>query len=93
MRNQKFNRFAILEVWWDDTTSDARWNDLTATYLPSVVKTLGFFIKNVKKEGRCSLQLAHSICQSEDLVEGDYTVIPWATITKIQELEVKDGSN
>ena len=87
MRVLKINKFEPLEVFWEDIVSNPEWNDLESFVSPSRIKTLGFFVKTVKKDGRQSMVLAHSI--SDDNY-GDYTIIPWTTVYRVYHFSGKE---
>ncbi len=82
MRSKKYPKHQRLEVFWVDIISDSNWHTASevAAAKPEPVSTLGYFLSNHKK----ALKLAHS---KTDDGSCDYTVIPWACITKIEEWE------
>ena len=73
-------------VVWTDIISDSSWHDKGDVDKAQAisVNTLGFFLQNKKKD----LKIAHSISDDGD---SDYTIIPWACVTKIQELDEGKG--
>ena len=86
MRPVKFDKYTFVLVEWEDTTSDAKWQDKVGMDKAetTLVKTVGFFIENKNsKNKRRMLKLSHSITADGD---SDYTVISWGCIIKIKEL-------
>ena len=81
MRIKKFPKYTVLKISWKDIISDANWNDsdTISKAEPEPIKTVGFFLQNKKK----ALKIAHSIAKDG---ASDYTIIPWAVITGIEEL-------
>lgn len=79
VRSKKYKPFTELRVFWLDIVSDARWTSkIDIEKAESIeMKTLGMFLQNTKKD----LKLAHTLSPDGD---SDYTIIPWATITKIE---------
>jgi hypothetical protein len=82
MKIRRYNRFARLEVFWQDIVSDPAWADsktVARNRKSMPVKTMGYFLANNGKD----LVLVHSITEDGDV---DTTVIPWATIRNIDAL-------
>lgn len=88
MRTQKFHKFAKLLVYWEDIVSESEWKDKDKLKKAKTeeVHTMGFYICTEKR----TLKVAHSLCPADE--QSDVTCIPWGTITKIEELEVKNDS-
>ena len=81
MRVKRFPKYTMLLVVWQDIVSDSSWNDKEAIEKAGTaeIKTVGFFLQNKKQ----TLKIAHSIA---DDGASDYTVIPWACVVKVEEL-------
>lgn len=82
MRVRKFKPFTELRVFWKDIVQDATWQSSTDKCGSVMVKTVGMFVKNKKRD----LILCHSITNDG---EYDTLVIPFGCIEKIEE--IKDG--
>lgn len=81
MRIKSFPKYTMLRIAWFDILSDSSWHNRKEIDEAQSMEvwSLGFFLQNKKKD----LKIAHSVSNDG---ESDYTVIPWACIKYIEEL-------
>lgn len=81
MRRRKYNKYTKLFVEWRDIVQEPSWQSLEDQLKASstLVKTMGFFLHNHKGD----LIIASGVAEDG---QADTIVIPWGTITNIEEL-------